>query len=154
MRNFNFKVRIDFTRELGAQYIITSPGNKKHLDQFLKNMEVLGPYAEERGVVICLETEDSIVYDADSVIELMGVIQSPAIKINYDGANLIFFSDRTLKPHEDIAQILPHVVYIHIKDVKYENATWTFPEIGHGLMDYDQYFTVLKKNKYTGVFCD
>lgn len=146
----NFKVRIDFTGDLGAKYIITSPGNKRHLDQFLKNMEILGPYAEEKGVVICLETEDSIVYDADSVIELMKAIQSPAIKINYDGANLIFFSNRTLNPHEDIARILPYIVYMHIKDVQYENDIWTFPEIGQGLMDYDKFFTVLKNNNYTG----
>ncbi len=145
-----FKRRIDFTAELGARWIITSPGEKAHLDRFRKNMEVLGTYAEGAGVIICLETESGIVYDADSVLALRDLMRCPSIRINYDGANLLYFSKGSKKPQEDVAAILEYIVYMHVKDVQYEKDTWFFPEVGRGMMDYDAFFRVLKERAYEG----
>ncbi len=145
-----FKRRIDFTAELGAHWIITSPGEKTHLDRFMRNMEVLGSYAERAKVVICLETEGGIVFDAESVKALEDLMRCPSIRINYDGANLIYFSNRSKKPQEDVAAILDYIVYMHVKDVQYEKDRWFFPEVGRGLMDYDAFCRVLRDRGYAG----
>jgi sugar phosphate isomerase/epimerase len=145
-----FKRRIDFTAELGARWIITSPGEKAHIERFRKNMEILGAYAEKAGVVICLETENGIIYDAESVRAVKDLFRSPFIRINYDGANLIYHSNRTRIPHEDVGAVLEYVDYMHVKDVQYEKNTWFFPEVGRGLMDYDAFCGVLKERGYRG----
>ena len=136
-----FKRRIDFARNLGADYIVSTAGPIANRDQFLKNIKQLGEYGGQAGITICLENmgdgRPNIIDSAAPAVELIKEINLPAVKINYDFANLLPHCAERLRPEDDYKIALPEVGYFHVKDAaKYENGNWYFPAIGTGEIDF------------------
>lgn len=136
-----FKSRIDFAKNLGADYIVSTAGPIANRDQFLKNMEHIGEYGGQAGITICLENmgdgRPNIIDSAVPAVELIREIDHPAVKINYDFANLLPHCQERLRPEEDYKIALTETGYFHVKDAaKYENGNWYFPAIGSGTIDF------------------
>lgn len=136
-----FKLRIDFAKNLGADYIVSTAGPIANRDQFLKNIKELGDYAGEAGLTICLENmgdgQPNIIDSAAPAVELIKEINRESVKINYDFANLLPHLREQLRPEDDYKIALPETGYIHLKDAaKYENGNWYFPAIGDGMVDF------------------
>lgn len=136
-----FKLRIDFARNLGARYIVSTAGPAANRDQFLKNICQLGEYAAEAGIIIGLENmgdgRPNIIDSAEPAVDLVKEINLPSVKINYDFANLLPHLGERLRPEEDFKIALPHAGYFHVKDAaKDANGNWYFPAIGNGNIDF------------------
>lgn len=136
-----FRRRIDFAGNLGAEYVVSTAGPIGNRDQFLRNIRDLGTYAAEAGVTICLENmgdgRPNIIDSAGPAVELIKEIGLPAVKINYDFANLLPHLAERLRPEEDYKTALPETGYFHVKDAaKYDNGNWYFPAIGAGCIDF------------------
>lgn len=146
-----FKLRIDFAKNLGADYIVSTAGPIVNRDQFLKNINVLGDYAGEVGITICLENMGdglpNIIDSAAPAVELIKEINRETVKINYDFANLLPHLRERLRPEEDYKIALPETGYIHVKDAaKYGNGNWYFPAIGTGMVDFKTILPALAKH--------
>ena len=136
-----FKRRIDFAGYLGAGHIVSTAGPIANRDQFLKNIAQLGEYAGQAGITICLENmgdgRPNISDSAEPAVELIKEINLPAVKINYDFANLLPHCQERLRPEEDYRIALPEAGYFHVKDAaKYASGNWYFPAIGTGMIDF------------------
>jgi sugar phosphate isomerase/epimerase len=136
-----FKRRIDFARELGADYIVSTAGPVANRDQFMQNILVLGEYAAETGMTICLENmgdgRPNIIDSAAPALQLVREINLPSVKINYDFANLLPHLGERLQPEDDYKIALPEVGYFHVKDAaKDSSGNWYFPAIGAGAIDF------------------
>lgn len=143
-----FKRRIDFAKHLGAEYIVSTAGPIANRDQFLKNIRVLGDYGSEVGMTICLENmgdgRPNIIDSAAPAVELIKEINLPAVKINYDFANLLPHLGERLRPEDDFKIALSETGYFHVKDAaKYDNGNWYFPAIGAGIIDFKSILPVL-----------
>lgn len=136
-----FKLRIDFAKHLGARYIVSTAGPISNRNQFLENIQHLGEYADEVGIVIGLENmgdgRPNIIDSAAPAVDLVKEINLPSVKINYDFANLLPHLKERLSPEEDFKIALPHAGYIHVKDAaKDVDGNWYFPAIGKGQIDF------------------
>jgi sugar phosphate isomerase/epimerase len=136
-----FRRRIDFAKYLGAGYVVSTAGPIANRDQFLKNIEALGKYAGEVGITICLENmgdgRPNIIDSAAPAVQLIKEINLPAVKINYDFANLLPHLAERLRPEEDYRIALPQAGYFHVKDAaKDSSGNWYFPSIGAGTIDF------------------
>ncbi len=133
--------RIDFAKALGADYIVSTAGPIANRDQFLDNIQILGKYAGEAGITICLENmgdgRPNIIDSAAQAIALIREISQPSVKINYDFANLLPHCAERLRPEEDYKIALPEIAYFHVKDIaKDDEGRWYFPAIGTGMIDF------------------
>jgi L-ribulose-5-phosphate 3-epimerase len=140
-----FKRRIDFSKNLGAEYIVSTAGPIANRNEFLQNIRILGEYAGERGITICLENmgdgRPNIIDSALPAITLIEEIDLSSVKINYDFANLLPHCSERLRPEEDYKLALPSTAYFHIKDAaKDQNDHWYFPAIGTGAIDFKSVF--------------
>ncbi len=136
-----FQCRMDFAGELGADYIVSTAGPLANRGQFLENMSRLGEYGGQVGLTICLENIGdglpNIIDSAAPALEVVREINLPAVKINYDFANLLPHLGGRLRPEEDYRIALPETGYFHVKDAaRYDNGNWYFPAIGAGTIDF------------------
>lgn len=143
-----FKRRIDFAENLGAKYIVSTAGPIANRDGFLQNIRILGEYAGELGITICLENmgdgRPNIIDSALPAITLIEEINLPSVKINYDFANLLPHCSERLRPEEDYKLALPGTAYFHIKDAaKDQYGHWYFPAIGTGSIDFKSVFEAI-----------
>ncbi len=136
-----FKRRIDFAKNLGAEYIVSTAGPIANRPAFLENIKVLGEYADEASITICLENmgdgRPNIIDSAAPALALIEEINMPSVKINYDFANLLPHCFDKLRPEDDYKIALPATGYFHVKDAaKDDNGHWYFPSIGTGDVDF------------------
>jgi L-ribulose-5-phosphate 3-epimerase len=146
-----FKKRIDFAVQIGVGIINTADGNisgKKDEECFFENMREIAGYVEERNIIIAMETHGGLLGTAKDCIKTIERIGSNNVKINYDPANLIFFSGK--RPEDDIAYAVEYMGHMHIKDKLEGQGVWNFPAVGDGYIDYETIFNVLSRGNYTG----
>jgi sugar phosphate isomerase/epimerase len=136
-----FRRRIDFAKNLDADYIVSTAGPIANRQSFLENIKILGEYAGEKEITICLENmgdgRPNIIDSAAPAIALIEEINLSSVKINYDFANLLPHCSERLHPDKDYQLALPQTGYFHIKDAaKDENDHWFFPAIGTGMINF------------------
>lgn len=145
------KACIDIAKELGAEYVTTAAGNDNSplaVKRFYKNMEELGEYALEKGITIALETHGTIITTGKEAAKVVQKINSEAVKINYDTANVIFW--RGVRPEEDLKYALEYLGHMHLKDKIGGKGVWNFPPLGDGTTDFELICNMLVKKGYSG----
>jgi len=115
---------------------------------FFRNVEEAGRYAEKAGVLVCLETHGGLTGSARECLDTLARIQSPAIRINYDTANVIYY--RGVKPEEDIRLIAGRISHVHLKDKRGGQGVYDFPPLGDGEIDFPMVFRTLWQSGYRG----
>jgi L-ribulose-5-phosphate 3-epimerase len=150
-----FKARIDLASELGIRIINTvttfseSP-KAVEVERFFTNMWGIIPYARERGVRIALETHGGLTATTDECLRTLERLGSDWVGINYDTANVIFFQG--VRPEEDIVQIAPYVIHVHLKDSLGQEGVDDYPPLGQGNIDFKRIISVLDAAGYTGPY--
>ena len=141
---------------LNIKYLTTGPGeinNDEDLKEFYKEISILGEYAEEKNVYICLETCGSFFNSGKTASKIIKKINMKNIRINYDTLNVIRESGGL--PEEDIKYVLPFLEHIHLKDttdsseiklgysgiVKMQSNS---SAIGKGIVNFEKFFSILE----------
>lgn len=143
-----FRKRMDFAKKIGAKIINTNAGPEEKLGIFYRNIASIAEYAKDLDLIVALETHGDIISSGKEGKQVIEQIGSNNIKINYDFANVLYFSDGKIKPEEDFKYILKHTVHLHIKDLLISGNTWTFTKIGGGIINYESIFKTLQDNNY------
>jgi len=133
-----------------CDYIVSSVGEAHLADKtFLSNSDAaanikkLIPQLKEHGIKLVLETHGD---HGTGVIlkEIVDLIDSEWVSINYDTANVIYYGDVNIK--EDLSACIDKVGFMHLKDKKGAIKEWNFPALGEGNIDMPMIFDLLAKN--------
>ena len=135
------KRRIDFGKRLGEKIVNTKVGAKSGRQQLEKNIEPIADYAESMNIIIGLENPaegtDQIIASGKTGAEIVKIIGSDFIKLNYDFGNAFTYSKGKVDPVQDYKEALPYACHLHLKDLKKSSNGWDFTQIGEGVVSYD-----------------
>jgi L-ribulose-5-phosphate 3-epimerase len=136
----------------GISIVNTAVGGHQSADEsepaFLANVGELADAAEANGVVVALEIHGDIMASSDVTIPLLEKIGRDSIKVNYDTANVEFYSGQ--KAVDDLPKITPYLAHVHLKDTTGGKGNWNFPAIGTGTVDFGRVFEILDEAGYEG----
>src|SRR6478672_1682839 len=122
----------------GLPVVNTAVGGHQSADEneaaFLDNIGELADAAEAAGVVIALEIHGDIMASSDVTIPLIEKIGRDSVKVNYDTANVEFYSGD--KAVDDLPKITPYLAHVHLKDTTGGKGNWHFPGCGEGTVDF------------------
>ncbi|MCW4048234.1 MAG: sugar phosphate isomerase/epimerase [Candidatus Bathyarchaeota archaeon] len=142
-----FKKRMHFAKKLGARIINTNAGPPERIDAFYRNIVPIARYAEEIGLTVAVESHGDIINEASRSAKVIERIGSAWVRINYDFANVLFFSGGRIKPEDDFSHCIEYCSHLHLKDVVLKNNLWQFCAIGKGMIDYAKIFRLIAKYK-------
>jgi L-ribulose-5-phosphate 3-epimerase len=143
---------VRWAAEYGIPIVNTAVGghaSKEESEQaFLQNIGELADAAEEAGVVVALEIHGDIMASGRKTLPLLEKIGRDSVKVNYDTANVEFYSGD--KAVDDLEAIAPHLAHVHLKDTVGGKGVWNFGAIGSGSVDFGRVLEILERAGYTG----
>jgi len=147
-----FKARLKVAHALGITIVNTGAGEGKGKEARNKALDVikqLAGVAGDLGITIALETHGHLTGTGALCLEIMQALALPNVRVNYDPANVIFYTGGV--PEEDIKLIAKYVAHVHVKDKASRKLhTHDFPPIGEGIIDFSRIFCELDKVGYNG----
>ena len=105
-----------------------------------KHIRDLLPYLKEYDLTLVLENHGE--HATGKIIkEIVELVDSPRVLINYDTANVVFYAD--VDPIDDIPTCVDKIGFMHIKDTRGGFKEWNFPALGKGHVDFPAIFKLL-----------
>jgi L-ribulose-5-phosphate 3-epimerase len=153
-----FKKACEVCKDIEYDFFFSSTKTKgdfeKNKEEGYKVLHQLGEIAQSYGKIISMETHPPYCMNAAQMLETIEKVNHPAIKINFDTANIYYYTK--LKPGEGIDEmekVVDHIGSMHLKESNGGYKTWFFPELGHpgGIVDFKRIFEILEKHNFTGV---
>jgi len=145
---------VRWAADYGLPIMNTAVGGHQSADEneaaFLENIGRLADAADSAGVVVALELHGDIMASSDVTIPLLEKIGRDSIRVNYDTANVEFYSGD--KAVDDLPKILPYLAHVHLKDTTGGKGNWNFPAIGTGTVDFARVLQILREGGYSGPF--
>ena len=144
---------VDWAQDGEPPVVITGIAGQRgqlaaHQAQLVERLNALGDYAQERGVIIALEPHiDAAVETPDQAVALMTLIQSPAIRINFD---ISHFNILGIPIEDSVKKLLPYSVHTHVKDERGQYPNFEFVIPGEGEFDYVRYLKAMHAHGYSG----
>lgn len=145
----DFVMNMRLAHFFGCEYIVSSIGeahlkdNAKAGNELLaQNIRSLVPALRQYGLTLVLELHGEHATGA-VMKEIVDLVGSDLVKINYDTANCVFYGD--VDAAEDVDTCMGDIAYLHLKDKAGERRAWDFPALGEGYVDFDTIFAKLDK---------
>lgn len=137
---------------MGIAIMNTSVGGHASANEdeagFVANIHKLADYAAARDITIGLEIHGGITGSGKKAAPVIERIKRKNVGINYDTANVEFYSGVEAK--DDLEYALPYMVSCHLKDKIGGQSVWNFPAIGKGHVNFKQLLRIMKRGGYTG----
>ena len=145
---------VRWAADFGIPIVNTAVGghaSKEESEQaFLANIGELADAAEAAGVIVALEVHGDIMASGRKTLPLLERIGRESVKVNYDTANVEFYSGE--KAVDDLEAIAPHLAHVHLKDTAGGKGVWDFGAIGSGSVDFARVLEILDQAGYRGPF--
>ena len=145
---------VRWAADYGVPIMNTAVGGHQSADEneaaFLDNVGKLADAADAAGIVVALEIHGDIMASSDVTIPLMEKIGRDSIRVNYDTANVEFYSGE--KAVDDLPKIIPYLAHVHLKETAGGKGNWDFPAIGDGAVDFARVLEILRDADYTGPY--
>jgi L-ribulose-5-phosphate 3-epimerase len=149
--------RADVAGQLGVPIVnsglgVAEPG--ENLEPFYARLATLLDYFQQRGVKLGLESHAGLTETARASLELCRQMGSPALGINYDAANVRYYTGQD--PVADLeacdADLADHLIHVHIKDHAGGRGEWNFPPLGEGHVDFQGLVRVFRRIGFAGPY--
>jgi L-ribulose-5-phosphate 3-epimerase len=131
---------------------VAEPG--ENLEPFYARLATLLDYFQQRGVKLGLESHAGLTETARASLELCRQMGSPALGINYDAANVRYYTGQD--PVADLeacdADLADHLIHVHIKDHAGGRGEWNFPPLGEGQVDFQSLVRIFRRIGFTGPY--
>lgn len=141
---------VRWAADYGIPIVNTAVGGHQSADEneaaFLANIGAMADEADKAGIKIGLEIHGDIMASGAITLPLLEKIGRDCVGINYDTANVIFYSGDT--PVEDIPKVADKLVHVHLKESKGGKGVWNFGEIGTGDVDWAEVVRLLRAAGY------
>lgn len=103
--------------------------------------------AEHRVTLAIKPHVSNSLHTPDDALWLIREVGSASIKLAYDFSH---YQLQGLQLESTLKALLPHTVFIHVKDSQGEASKYTFLLPGQGTTDYKKYAELLNTGKYNG----
>lgn len=105
-------------------------------------------YAAAKGVIIAMEPHIGAIIDTPAkVLELLEIIDSPYLKVNFD---ISHFDIVGMSTEETVSALAPVSVHTHVKDQRGISPDFEFLIPGEGEFDYVDYLKAMQQHGYDG----
>lgn len=114
--------------------VISGAGQPTDADErrtTLAHLRQIGDNAGELGVTVALETHKGPTQNADAMLELMGELNHPWVRLNFDTGNIAYYN-RGFDPADELEKVKHLVRNVHVKDSRGGFEDWYFPAVGDG----------------------
>jgi sugar phosphate isomerase/epimerase len=143
---------VEWAAAYGLTVVCSAVGGHESADEnesaFLENIGELADAADKAGVVVALEIHGDIMASSEVTIPLIEKVGRDSIKVNYDTANVEFYSgDRAV---DDLPKITSQLAHVHLKETTGGKGNWNFPAIGDGTVDFVRVIQILRDAGYSG----
>lgn len=144
---------IEWPQDGKPPIVITGIGGKpgqleKFQGQLVDRLGELGEYAQTRGVTVALEPHiGAAIETPDQMVAFMGLIQSPAIRVNFD---ISHFNILGIPIEESVTKMLPYTAHTHVKDEQGRYPDYEYLIPGEGEFDYVRYLKAMHAQGYQG----
>jgi sugar phosphate isomerase/epimerase len=149
--------RADLAEQMGVPIVNSGLGvaeEGENLEPFYARLAALLDYFQRRGVRLGLESHAGLTETAQASLELCRRMQSPALGINYDAANVRFYTGQD--PVADLescdGELAQHLIHVHIKDHAGGRGEWNFPPLGEGNVDFEGLARVFRQIGHAGPY--
>jgi L-ribulose-5-phosphate 3-epimerase len=138
---------LELAAEMGAPVVTTHPGaipadaSTPAYQTLLRACEQIARHGERVGGIFCIETGQEPAAVLRAFLERIG---SPALKVNYDPANMLRHG-----VVEGVATLAPWIEHTHAKD---DNPTTHRATLGEGSVQWPEYLRALAAIGYDGWF--
>ena len=144
---------VRWAADYGLPIVNTAVGGHQSADEneaaFLGNIGELADAAEVAGVVVALEIHGDIMASSDVTIPLLEKIGRESVKVNYDTANVEYYSgEKAVDDLPKITRTSPRPPQGHDGG----KGKWNFPAIGDGSVDFGRVLEILRAAGYTGPY--
>jgi L-ribulose-5-phosphate 3-epimerase len=145
---------VAWAERYGLPIVNTAIGGHAHVKEseaaFLANIGTLADAAQAAGIVIALEIHGDLMATGARSAELLDRIGHPAVKVNYDTANVEHYAG--VRAEDDLPAIADRVAHVHLKDMRGGKGDWDFPAIGEGHVDFGRVLEILRRAGYDGPY--
>lgn len=146
---------IDLAVKMGAPYIRVF-GDLIPIDQdeaaivrqVARGLQMLGDYAEPKGIGVLLETHGQF-SSSRRVLDVLGQTSSQAVGIIWDVHHTIKYGVQE-PPSETWRQLSPYIRHIHLKDARGEGQDIAPVLVGEGDLPIPEVLTLLFESEYKG----
>jgi len=146
---------IDLAGDVGAPRIRVFGGaipegmsREAAIELLVKSMKDVAGHAEERGVIICMETHDHWC-NPEHLAEVMETVNHPAIAVNWDIMHPVRMAKVTMD--EAFQAIKPWIKHVHFHDgIIKEDGNRVLVPVGKGDIDHRRAVKLLKTGNYDG----
>ncbi len=131
----------------------TTPGGKPedwdtNKEFLVERVGELVEYGASRGVTIAMEPHIGAIIDTpEKVLELLELINSPYLKVNFD---ISHFDIVGIPTEETVSALAPVSIHTHVKDQKGLAPDFEFLIPGEGPFDYVEYLKLMEAHGYDG----
>lgn len=142
--------RLDLAKRLGVRYYVMSVGTELD-DTVIANLRRVGDHAATLGIRVGLETHPPLITNADVGLETMRRVDHKNVGINFDTANMYYYTEG-IDAAAELERMIEHVVHVHLKDSRMGFKDWFFPAIGEGTIPLARMFATLNAAGYDGPY--
>lgn len=140
------RIGAPFIRVFGDK-IVDADAAEKTAAQVARGLQLLGEYAEGKGVTVLLETHGDF-SSSDRLQEVLRQTTSPAIGLIWDILHTIHNGKQT--PSETWHSLGRYIRHAHIKDAKTEEGSKRLTLVGEGDLPLQEWLDILRENGYDG----
>jgi inosose dehydratase len=122
------------SRVFQAKHAVTGasqPSNAGERAVVVEHLRRLGDLAESLGVDLALETHKGPTQNAEAMLALMGEVDHPRVRLNFDTGNIAYYNPGA-DPVAELEQVKHLVRSLHLKDNRGGFEDWYFPAVGDG----------------------
>jgi sugar phosphate isomerase/epimerase len=148
-----FRDRLEFAASLNIPIVNTGVGTLSSTDlrdSFHQNILRIAAWAADMGITVALEPHGDWAPSGRVLADMIRKIGAPNIRINYDTANVIYYSGE--RPEKDVVSAADLIAHVHMKDKVGGRKEWNFPGLGKGEVDFPRILGILEQHGYQGPF--
>ena len=144
---------VDLAQRDELPAVNTTPGGKPDMwdtkkDFLAERVAELVDYGASRGVTIAMEPHIGAIIDTpDKVLELLDIVNSPYLKVNFD---ISHFDIIGMPTEESVAALAAVSAHTHVKDQRGIHPDFEFLIPGEGTFDYVDYLKQMQAHGYNG----
>lgn len=146
----SFEAHMHSLRVLGTSLLFIAANSRGlPLETACARLREAAAVAAHHGATLALETHPDLVTNADVALRTLATVNHPALRVNFDTAN-VYFYNHDVDGVAELRRIVSHVAAVHLKDTPGGYRQWNFPALGRGVVDFRRTFELLDQAGFSG----